>query len=88
MITPSDRIRLQTVQEVADALQVDCGKVLRWLASGELRGVDVSQRRGGRPRWRIRQSDLAMFLDARASAAAPMRRRNRRNYLPDVPQYV
>lgn len=69
---------------VAELLSIDVGKVYAWLSSGELRGVNVAERRGGRPRWRIARSDLESFL-LRRSAGPPVqttRRRKKRN--PEV----
>jgi excisionase family DNA binding protein len=66
------------VPEVADLLGVSPDKVLTWLRSGELVGVDVSARRGGRPRWRIADAELQRFLRARQSIAQPIVRRSRK----------
>jgi excisionase family DNA binding protein len=47
-----------TVQQIAEALQVDGQTVRRWLRSGELRGVLLSDKAG----WRVRPEDLEGFL--------------------------
>ena len=57
--------------DVARDLGVNQSKVLGWIRSGELRGVNVATRLGGRPRWRIAQVDLDSFLMRRSAAPAP-----------------
>ena len=69
-----------TTSDIAEMLGVAIDKVHGWLASGELRAINVAQRPGGRPRWRISRADLDAFLSARASTPAtttvrPVRRR-------------
>jgi len=54
--------RLLTVQEVVDRLQVHEQTVRRWLRSGELHGYSLGRKSG----WRIRESDLDKFLEARS----------------------
>lgn len=49
-----------------------------WIRTGELKAVDVSERRGGRPRWRVSQQALDEFLATRSNrkpAATPRRKR-------------
>ncbi len=71
--------RFLSAPAVAEWLGVDHSKVLRWIASGELPAIDVSQNHGGRPRWRVDPADLESFLLRRrtrsAPAAGPRRRR-------------
>jgi len=50
-----------TVQQIADALQVDAQTVRRWLRAGQLRGVLLSDKAG----WRVRPEDLEVFLRSR-----------------------
>jgi excisionase family DNA binding protein len=54
--------RYQTVQELADRLEVVEATVRQWIKSGQLRVIDIG--RG----WRIADADLARFLKARATA--------------------
>jgi excisionase family DNA binding protein len=54
---PQDRY--QTVQEVADRLEVAEATVRLWIKSGELRAIDVGKG------WRISDTDLAHFLKLR-----------------------
>jgi excisionase family DNA binding protein len=51
--------RYQTVQELAERLEVAEATVRRWIKSGELRAIDIGKG------WRIAESDLARFLEAR-----------------------
>lgn len=50
-----------TVQQIAERLQVDVQTVRRWLRSGDLRGVRLSDRAG----WRVHPDDLEAFLRER-----------------------
>jgi excisionase family DNA binding protein len=54
--------RYQTVQELADRLEVAEATVRQWIKSGELRAIDIG--RG----WRIADIDLERFLKARETA--------------------
>lgn len=77
-----------TVPALAQSLGVDQDKVLGWIHRGELLAIDVSERRGGRPRWRIPADAWERFQQLRSNQAslpaAPTRRR-RRN--PNVIQF-
>ena len=53
--------RLLTTREVAERLQVHENTVLAWLKRGELVGIRLGTKSG----WRIRESELLRFLDAR-----------------------
>jgi hypothetical protein len=53
-------------------------KIVNWIKSGELRAIDASTRRGGRPRYLIDLRDVAEFEERRATQAAPRPRRRRR----------
>jgi excisionase family DNA binding protein len=54
-----------TVGDVAARLSIHRQTVLRWLRSGELRGVRLGGTKSG---WRIAESDLADFLRRRYEA--------------------
>ena len=54
---PQDRY--QTVQEVADRLEVAEATVRQWIKTGALRAIDIG--RG----WRVSDTDLSQFLTAR-----------------------
>ena len=70
-----------TPPAIAEELGIRQSKIAAWIASGELIAVDLSESRGGRPRWRIRRSDLEAFLLRRQSQkpAEPIRRRKRQD---------
>ena len=70
--------RALTVRDVAALLGIRQHGVLSLIRSGELRGVDVSLKPGGRPRWRIMPDDLEGFLSRRTLTPAGPRRRARR----------
>jgi excisionase family DNA binding protein len=57
---PKDRY--QTVQELAERLEVAEATVRHWIKSGELRAIDIGKG------WRIADTDLERFLQARETA--------------------
>lgn len=57
---PQDRY--QTVQQVADRLDVAEATVRQWIKSGALRAIDIGKG------WRISDADLLQFLQARETA--------------------
>jgi transposase len=66
-----------TVREVAQRYRVGRAKVLGWLRSGQLRGLNVAGVRCGKPQYVIPPDALAEFERGRAAAvpAPPPRRR-------------
>lgn len=54
---PQDRY--QTVQEVADRLEVAEATVRQWIKAGALRAIDIGKG------WRISDTDLLQFLTSR-----------------------
>lgn len=56
-----------TPPEVGRRLRVSPERVIGWLLSGELHGVDVSSKDSKRPRYRISEVDLQTFLDRRSA---------------------
>lgn len=77
-----------TPPQVAKRLAVKPDKVRNWIARGELRAVDLADRRGGRPRWRIDPVDLELFLAGRAAkppSPAPRRRRPKGAFTEFIP---
>lgn len=54
--------RYQTVQELADRLEVAEATVRQWIKSGALRAIDIGKG------WRIADADLERFLKARETA--------------------
>ncbi len=57
---PQDRY--QTVQAIAERLDVAEATVRHWIKSGELRAIDIGKG------WRIADTDLDQFLRARETA--------------------
>jgi excisionase family DNA binding protein len=57
---PQDRY--QTVQAIAERLEVAEATVRHWIKSGELRAIDIGKG------WRIADTDLDQFLRARETA--------------------
>ena len=60
-----------TPPEVARRFAVSCDKVLRFIASGELRAVNLASKGSNRPRWKISEAALADFERARSAAPPP-----------------
>jgi excisionase family DNA binding protein len=54
--------RYQTVQELAERLEVSEATVRQWIKSGELRAIDIGKG------WRIADTDLAHFLKTHETA--------------------
>ena len=63
---PQDRY--QTVQELAQRLEVAEATVRQWIKSGELRGINIGKG------WRISDNGLGQFLKTRETA--PRRQSN------------
>ncbi len=76
-----------TPPEYAKQRRINPDKVLHWIASGELRAINVATKLGGRPRWRISAEAIEAF-ELRRSAVAPAKatRRTRRTS-PDVIEF-
>ena len=51
--------KLYTPEQVAELFQVSAQTVRNWLSSGELKGMKLSSRA-----WRIKESDLEVFIKA------------------------
>jgi excisionase family DNA binding protein len=71
-----------TPPEVARRLRVSADKVRSWIMRGELRAVNVADRVGGRPRWRISLEAVEEFERRRAALSALPKGRRRREPLP------
>jgi hypothetical protein len=70
-------------RDVAQRLGVKVDVVLSWIHSLALRAINVAERDGRRPRWRIAESDLEIFLLRRSVPTVPVRRRRRRRPASD-----
>lgn len=64
-----------TPPTIAKRLGVSVEKIIGWILAGELRGANVATKLGGRPRYRVSESDLAEFLERRSAAVQPAPRR-------------
>jgi excisionase family DNA binding protein len=76
-----------TPAQVAELLAVDQGKILAWLHSGELHGINIAKRAGGRPRWRISSEQLQAFLQSRSTSPPPKPAKRRRQQSGQVTAY-
>jgi excisionase family DNA binding protein len=52
---------------LAEQLGIEPAKVIGWIHRGELRAVNVADKNGKRPRWRISPEALEEFLKPRTS---------------------
>lgn len=68
-----------TVQQIADRYGVCPETVNGWIASGELRAVNVARNRGAKkPRWRITADALRLFEELRATTAPAVPRQRKK----------
>jgi excisionase family DNA binding protein len=83
-----------TPPEIARRYRVKPSKVVRWIKSGELVGVDVADRGSKRPRFRVSPEALEKFLAARSTRKPEQVARRRRtpeplvDYFPAKPAKV
>jgi transposase len=66
-----------TPPQYAARLGVDVHKVISWIKAGELKAIDAATRPGGRPRFLIDESDIAIFEARRTTAPTPRATRRR-----------
>lgn len=69
--------RMLRVKEIAELWHADVESVLRVIATGELRAIDIACTRG-RPTWRIDVRDLEDFELRRANTKVPKAARRKR----------
>ena len=75
--------RFLTTSQAAEMLAVAPDKIVDWIHSGQLRGVDVATRRGSKARWRIALSDLESFIANRSISPTPkVIRRKKSGFIP------
>ena len=72
---------------IAERYAISVDKVLGWIRSGELRGINVATSPTGRPRYRIDLADLEAFEARRAAVPAPKAKRRRRNPSSSVVEF-
>lgn len=75
---------MKRVQGVAERYGVSEHTVIEWIHSGELKAVDVSRKRGGRPRWRITEESLEAFELSKMPTPTAPRTRTRKTVDDDV----
>jgi excisionase family DNA binding protein len=85
---PSDTQAGYTTADIARRYRVSEDKVRRWITSGELRAINTSSTRCGRPRYVVSVDALAAFEAGRSAAPPPKPKRRRRqgalvDYYPD-----
>jgi len=67
-----------TVREAAKLLRVGSSKILKWLRSGELKGINTAASLCGRPRYIILPDAITEFQKRRSAAVPPKPPRRRR----------
>jgi len=72
------------VRDLTQRYAVNEHIILRWIHNGELRAIDVSSCRGGRPKWRITAEALAAFEESRIPSPPPEPTRQRRKKNPSA----
>lgn len=71
---------MHSVKDIAERYDVTQHTVIAWIQSGDLKAVDVSRRRGGKPHWRISTEALEAFEFSRMPIPpAPKSRRRKRD---------
>ena len=73
-----------TPPQVAKQLGVSPDKVRGWIAKGELPATNVATGKGGQPRYRISETDLADFQKKRQPSKPPVPAPRRRKKDPNV----
>lgn len=66
-------VRLFTVPEARQFLRCSENHVYRLIAAGELRAVDIAQPGSRKSKTRVREDDLAAYIDAQTSKALVLR---------------
>ena len=84
---PAAKAKWLTPPEVAGVLGIDVEKIHKWIAAGELLAVNLAERQGRRPRWKIDPVELSAFLRRRQSQPPTPRAVSRKKLPPDVPRY-
>jgi hypothetical protein len=80
-----------TVRDITERYRVGQGKVLGWIARGELRAINTAASLCGKPRWVIPPEALAVFEQRRQGGPPPKPARRKRrsaliDYYPDHPK--
>lgn len=72
-----------TKTRIAVQLKVSTYTVDNWIESGELEAVDVRRYGSKRPKWRITEDALAVFLEKRSNFTVTKQRR-----VAKIPQLI
>lgn len=75
------------VKDICERFAIGEHTVLGWIRRGELKAIDVSRTRGGRPKWRITAEALAAFESARTPAPPQPRTRRAKSKSTDVIEF-
>ena len=82
--------RYLTPKDVAGRYGCNLSKIIYWLKTGQLQGINIAADNGKRPRWRISPEAVAAFEASRSpsppAAPAPRQRRQKRD--PSFVEYV
>ena len=76
-----------TPPQVAKRLGVSADKVRAWIAKGELIATNVAKGSGGRPRYRVSETDLADFQRKRQPSKPPAPAPRRKKKDPHVIEF-
>lgn len=76
-----------TPPELARLWGISPDKVLAWIRGGELRAIDASSRRGGRPRFLIDRADIETFEANRAVTPPPKSPRRRKKVPAEIIEF-
>jgi excisionase family DNA binding protein len=59
-----DNLQVLTVEQVAESVQLSVSTVMRAIAAGDLEASQLTRSRGG---WRVRESAIADWMNARSN---------------------
>lgn len=76
-----------TPPQLARRWGVASDKIVHFIRTGELRAIDVSTRRGGRPRYLIDERDIEAFEQARSVQPITRPTRRKRSQPQGVVEY-
>ena len=77
-----------SVRDLMERFGVSEHTVLMWIKSGELRAVNVGRTPGAKkPRWRVRQEDIAQFELGREAGPPPTKPTRRKKQSSEVIQF-
>jgi hypothetical protein len=63
---PRVLVRHFSVDAVAEALDTTSDRILDWIAAGEIKARNIAKKSNGhRPNWRIPETEIERFLEAR-----------------------